>query len=179
MQLPVLLPLPITTSQSQPPVKMCCWPFVDVQLADAPKNEEEQKEYVLVSDQLMLHPGVGHAFCFSSLIVMFPLDPTSKLPPHPLSPQLHSLFLCQNISSSNLLSIESSNNSLSIFISSRLLHTLSCENGVLLLHLCSSRAWTQSRSTSSDQSLACITHLSRIRPKPSCIVFNDQTHHFD
>lgn len=43
----------------------CCWPFVDVELEDAPKpkpkpkKEEEKKEYLLVSDQLTLHPGVS------------------------------------------------------------------------------------------------------------------------
>lgn len=34
--------------------KMCCWPFVDVELEDPPKvkKEEEKKEYLLVSDKL-------------------------------------------------------------------------------------------------------------------------------
>lgn len=60
MQIPVLLPLPVAGFQPQPTLKMCCWPFADLQLEDAPKKEEEeQKEYVLVSDELTLHPGVS------------------------------------------------------------------------------------------------------------------------
>lgn len=45
---------------------MCCWPFVQVELEEAPKPEEEKKEYVLVSDQLRLHPGVSRLFSFTS-----------------------------------------------------------------------------------------------------------------
>lgn len=46
---------------------MCCWPFVQVELEDPPKSApEEKKEYVLVSDQLRLHPGVSQLFFFSS-----------------------------------------------------------------------------------------------------------------
>lgn len=45
---------------------MMCWPFVDVRLADAPppkpKAAEEKAEYVLVSDQLHLIPGVSKKF---------------------------------------------------------------------------------------------------------------------
>ena len=47
---------------------MCCWPYADVELEDAPppkkKEEKEQKEYRLVSDQLQLHPVVGQDFGF-------------------------------------------------------------------------------------------------------------------
>ncbi len=41
---------------------MCCWPYTDVELEDAPppkKKEEEKKQYQLVSDQLQLHPVVS------------------------------------------------------------------------------------------------------------------------
>ena len=39
---------------------MCCWPYAQVELEDAPpKNREEKKEYRLVSDQLQLHPVVS------------------------------------------------------------------------------------------------------------------------
>lgn len=40
---------------------MCCWPYADVELEDAPppKKKEEKKEYQLVSDQLQLHPLVS------------------------------------------------------------------------------------------------------------------------
>lgn len=54
--------VPNPSYPSQPTIKMCCWPFVDVQLEEAPK--EEKKEYVLVSDQLVLHPGVSQSFFF-------------------------------------------------------------------------------------------------------------------
>lgn len=45
---------------------MCCWPFLDVTLEDGPKSkkEEEKAEYVLVSDQLTLHPGVSEIQLF-------------------------------------------------------------------------------------------------------------------
>ena len=49
----------------------CCWPFVDVELEDAPKPKpkptpaEEEKEYVLVSDKLTLHPGVSLLISFT------------------------------------------------------------------------------------------------------------------
>lgn len=51
---------------------MCCWPFAQVELEDPPppkpKEEEvEKREYVLVSDQLSLHPMVSQRFSFTAL----------------------------------------------------------------------------------------------------------------
>lgn len=48
---------------------MCCWPYADVELEDAPPpkkkgEKEEPKEYRLVSDQLQLHPMVGQNIGF-------------------------------------------------------------------------------------------------------------------
>ena len=76
MHIPVLLPFLVATAQPQPTLKMCCWPFAEVELENAPKKEEEQKEYVLVSDQLTLHPGVSQSSFIDSL---FSSNPTFHL----------------------------------------------------------------------------------------------------
>jgi hypothetical protein len=61
---------------------MCCWPFIDITLEDAPppkpKPEEEKAEYVLVSDQLTLRPGVSQTSRLSFHSLLY-----STLPFHP------------------------------------------------------------------------------------------------
>ena len=59
---------------------MCCWPFAQIELEEPPsppKPEEEKREYVLVSDELRLHPGVSRLF-FSRV----PLPFTLLCPPY-------------------------------------------------------------------------------------------------
>ncbi len=62
---------------------MCCWPFINIDLEDPPpakpKPEEEKAEYVLVSDQLTLHPGVSQTSLLSCHSLF---DPTLSFHPN-------------------------------------------------------------------------------------------------